>query len=620
VMGVVMSVLVVSFGIWGINDIFRGFGQSSLAKVGKVEISTDQFRQAYRDRLQEIGRQIGRPVPADQALALGLDKQVLGEMIGQAGLDQRARQMRLGISDADIARSITSDPHMVTPDGKFDKAKFDLALRNMGLTEQRFIIDRRQTALRKQILDSVSGNIAPPQAWLDAINQFRNEERSIQYLALGPAQAGEIPQPTADEINKYFDERKIMFRAPETRKIATVTVTPAELAKWMEVSDDDIKRAYDERRSSFTTPERRHIEQIVFPNMADAQAAEDRIKSGTSIGAIAAERGLKPQDFDLGTIAKSRIVEPTVADAAFSLKEGEVSAPIQVPYGAVIVTALKIEPAVTKPLADVTSELRNTIALGRAKAQVQDIHDKVEDDRAGGASLEEAAAKLKLPVVTVEVDRSGRDAGGKPVANLPQAGKIIGDAFASDVGVENDPIDADGGYIWFDVTAITPAHERKLDEVKDAVEQRWRDDQIAARLKDKAAELLDKAKGGTPLDVLASANGVKLQTATDLKRGGASADITPRMTEPIFHTARDTFGSAAGDVPTQWIVFRVTDVKTPSLDPKSPDADKTAQAVQREITGDVTDQYMTWLETELGTTVNTGLLSQAMSNGAPDIN
>ena len=250
-MGVVMSVLVVSFGIWGINDIFHGFGRSSLAKIGKVEIPIEQFRQAYQDRLEQISRQIGHPVPPDQALAIGLDKQVLGEMIGQAALDQRARQMRLGISDDEVARHITSDPSLQSPDGKFDQVKFSLALHNMGLTEQRFITDRRETALRRQILDTVSGNISPPQAWLDAINQFQNEQRSIQYLTLGRRRRATFRSRPPTRSSKYFDERKILFRAPETRKIATVTVTPAALAKWMEISDDDVKHAYDERRFEF---------------------------------------------------------------------------------------------------------------------------------------------------------------------------------------------------------------------------------------------------------------------------------------------------------------------------------------------------------------------------------
>ncbi len=91
VMGVVMTLLASSFAVWGINDIFHGFGQSTLAKIGKTEIPIDLFRQTYDDRLQEIGRQLGHPLPPGQASALGIDRQVLDGLIAQAGLDQRAR-------------------------------------------------------------------------------------------------------------------------------------------------------------------------------------------------------------------------------------------------------------------------------------------------------------------------------------------------------------------------------------------------------------------------------------------------------------------------------------------------------------------------------------------------
>ncbi len=124
-------------------------------------------------------------------------------------------------------------------------------------------------------------------------------------------------------------------------------------------------------------------------------------------------------------------------------------------FGAILVTVLKIEPEVTKTFAEVSAQLRNDIALERAKSQVQDLHDKIEDDRAGGSSLEQAAEKLKLPVVTVNVDRSGRDPDGKPMANVPHAADVVNAAYASDVGVDNDPIDADGGYLWYDVADIS---------------------------------------------------------------------------------------------------------------------------------------------------------------------
>src|SRR5947209_16607867 len=81
IMAVVMGVLIISFGVWGIADIFKGFGQSTLAKVGGTEISANEFRQLYTDKLQQIGRQFGRALTMEQARAFGLDPQLLQQTI-----------------------------------------------------------------------------------------------------------------------------------------------------------------------------------------------------------------------------------------------------------------------------------------------------------------------------------------------------------------------------------------------------------------------------------------------------------------------------------------------------------------------------------------------------------
>src|SRR5512135_2055157 len=111
VMAVVMGVLIISFGVWGIADIFRGFGQSTLAKVGHTEISAEQFRQIYTERLQQIGRQFGRPLTMDQARAFGLDRQVLQQTIAEAALDEEARRLGLGQSNDETMRMIFNDPN-----------------------------------------------------------------------------------------------------------------------------------------------------------------------------------------------------------------------------------------------------------------------------------------------------------------------------------------------------------------------------------------------------------------------------------------------------------------------------------------------------------------------------
>ena len=620
VMGVVMGLLALSFAIWGINDIFRGFGRSTVAKIGSTEIGIEEFRRIYNERLQQVSRQIGRPLTPEQANAIGLDRQVLSEMVAESELDQRVRQMRLGIPDSEIVERIKADPTFKSPTGSFDRLRFEGLIRNAGYTEQRFIAEQRRVMLRREIINLLTGGLPVPKAWLSAINQYQNEERSIAYLRLGLAQAGDVPQPTADELSKYFEARKILFRAPEYRKISTVQVTPLELGKWMDISEADIKAAYEEHHNRYVTPERRHVEQIVFSKIEDADAAAARLKDGLTFAALAAERGLKDQDIDLGTVPKSEIVDPAVADAAFSLKEGEVSAPIKGRFGTVIVTVLKIDPEQTKPLAEVTPQIRNDIAAERAKSQVQALHDQIEDARAGGSTLEEAAKKANLPLVNYEIDRSGRDTSGKPVTNLPHAADMISAAFASDVGVENDPIAADGGFVWYDVTAITPAHDRTLDEVKSEVEARWREDEIATRLKAKAAELLDKLKNGGSLDDVAKAENLKVDTADNLQRNKPTANLSAKIVGSVFRTAKDAFGSAEGDQPTDWVIFRVTAVSTPKLDANLPEEKHLEETLQGQQNNDILGQYVARLQNDLGMSVNPAALAQALGNSAPDTN
>jgi peptidyl-prolyl cis-trans isomerase D len=619
VMGVVMGLLAATFAVWGINDIFKGFGRSTLAKVGGTEIPIEQFRRTYNERLQQLSRQVGQPISPEQAKAIGLERSVLLGMVNDAGLDQRARQMGLGLPDEEIVRRITEDPTFRSPTGKFDRNRFDQFLRAVGMTEQRVVAEQRRLMLRRQIVESINGDVPVPKAWLEAVNEFQNQQRNIEYVTLGPAQAGDIPAPTPEQLSKYFEERKIMFRAPEYRKIEVIAVTPEELGRWMEISEADVKAEFDARRNRYVTPERRHVEQIVFPTMQEAEAAEARIKDGLSFAALAAERGLKDKDFDLGTVSKNEIIDPAVANAAFALKDGEVSAPVQGRFGAVIVTVTKIEPEEGKSLADVTPQIRKEIATDRAKGDVRSLHEKIEDERAGGASLPQIAEKLKLPVVTYDVDRSGREPNGK-VMNFPHAGQVIPAAFNTEVGADNDPLEADGGYVWYNVAGVTPSRDRTLDEVKDQVEARWREDEIAARLKTKSAELLDKLKAGTAFDAVAASAGLKVQTADKLTRGKPQAGVSPRVIAAVFRTAKDAYGSAEADQPTEWVVFRVTDISTPKFEADSPEMKRVADLLKKQQSEEILEQYMAWLQNDLGTTVNQAALAQALGNNAPDTN
>lgn len=610
-MAVVMGVLIVSFGIWGIADIFKGFGQSSLAKVGGTEISVDQFRQIYAERLQQIGRQFGRPLTMDQARAFGLDRQVLQQTIADAALDEEAKRMGLGQSEAETMRMIYSDPNFKGLNGQFEPARFQGAIRQFGFTEQRYLAEQRRVGLRRQIAGTVTAGLEPPKLLIDALTRFQNEQRSADYVRLDAAQAGTIEAPSPETIAAYFDDHKTQFRAPEYRKLSFVTISPEEIAKWSEVSDEDAKKLFEQRRDKIGSPEKREVQQMVFPNAEEALTARGRITSGMSFDDLAKERNLNLSDVDLGMITKSAIIDPAVADAAFALPSGEVSQPIQGRFGVALVRIGKIEPSTTPSYESVAAQVKREIAIERARAKVAELHNKMEDERGGGASVIEAARKLGLTAVTIDaVDRSGRTPDGQPVANIPRGLDVVSQAFNSDVGVDNDPIQFAGGYAWYDVLGITPSRERTLDEVRGQVEAKWREDQISSKLREKATEMVGKLERGGTLAEEAAAIGSKVETASNFRRDASPSGVPAGVITAAFRTAKDGVGQTSSAGGSEWIVFRVTDINVPPTDLASDEMKKLKDTLQRGLTDEQVAQYVTKIESQIGTSINQAAFAQ----------
>src|SRR6516165_9323747 len=615
VMAAVVGFLVISFAIWGIGDIFRGFGRSTVAKIGHTEITIEQFRTLYNDRLQQYSRQIGRPISADQARATGLDRAAIRQIFSEILLDERVHALGLALSDAEVAKQITNDPGFRGPNGQFDRFRFEQIIRNAGYTEPRFVAEQRRQSLRRELAGTIASGLRAPRTLVEAANRYENEQRSIEYVLLDRALAGEIPPPPPEVLAKYFEERKSQFRTPEYRKLVIVSLIPGEQARWIEISDADLKRAYEERRARYVTPERRHILQIDFPNAEAASAAAERIAKGASFTEIAKELGKSEKDIDLGTVPKAAVIDRAAADAAFALKEGEVSAPVQGRFGTVLVQVLKIEPEQVRPFEQVAGELKQELAAARAKSEIFDLYNKIEDARAEGKSLAEAAANLKLEAGTIEVDRSGRDAAGTPV-KLPDAERLLAAAFTTDVGVERDPLRFQDGYIWYDVTGISPSRERSLDEVKDQVEARWREQEIATRLETKATEMLDKLKAGGTLAEIAAANHLKVETLTGLKRGEPAGPLSAAGIDAVFRTTKDAAGKTQAAQPAEQVVFRVTSIVVPTLDMSSEEAKRDLDALNRGVSEDILAEYIAHLESEIGVTINQSALNQVVGGGA----
>jgi peptidyl-prolyl cis-trans isomerase D len=610
VMAAVVGFLIISFGIWGIGDMLRGFTVSFVAKVGRSELSIEQFRSRYYDQLKAFERQIGRPVTPGIAQAMGLDQQVLGRLVTNMALDERARQLRLNLSSEEVTRLIKSDPTFRGPTGQFDPGMFLYRIREAGYTEPGFVAEQRRDALRRQIIGTIATGLTPPRATAEMYDSYQGEERSIDYVQFDAGKVGEIPAPTPEELASYFEAHKAAFRAPEYRKIQLLTISQADIAATIEVGEDDAKRIYQDRKDRFGTPERRHVMQISFANADEAKRASERIAGGLSFDDLAKEPGIRMND--LGTVTKSEMVDRAAGDAAFSLAQGAVSGPVAGKFGPVILKVSKIEPASIKPFAEVEAELKREIAAERAKDEVNKIRDKIEEELGGSARLEEIAQKLNLKLRTIEaVDRSGRTPEGEQVKDLPAGVDVVNSAFGAVIGNENEALQLPaGGLVWYDVVSVTPSRERPLSEVKDKVETRLRSDETTKRLNAKTAEILGKLRSGTALADVAAAEGLKVETKSGLKR--RSTQMPPRVINEVFRLVKDQAGGAEGEKTTERVVFRVTGIKKPAFDPESAATAKMLEELKSSYNEDIARQYMARLEKDIGVDINQKAVAQVV--------
>jgi len=368
VITVMFGFLIFSFALWGIGDIFRGYGLRTVATVGSTEIDAQAYRLAFQNELQTMSRRYGHTITTDQAVGAGVDREVLGRLISDAALDDKAHAMKLGISDEAIVKKLLTASAFLGTNGQFDKARFNDALRQAGYTEASFIAEQHRLDVRQQIIQSISGLPTAPALISDAMNAYANEERSIDYVSFGKDQLPAASVPDDETLAKFFEENKSAFRAPDYRKLTYLALSPVDLVDPANITEADAKAKYDaDLATRYTVAERRAVRQLVFQTEAEAKAASDRIKSGAAFDDLVAEKQLKSADTELGLVEKSKILDQAVADAAFSLAANGVSDVVKGKFGFILVTVGEIKPAETRSFESALPEIRAALPLRGAK-------------------------------------------------------------------------------------------------------------------------------------------------------------------------------------------------------------------------------------------------------------
>lgn len=503
---VFLGLLVISFAVWGVSGSLVAGPGGAAVEFGSTRVGLADYRLAYNSQLLNLSRQFGTQITGEQAKSLGVESSVLAQVVAGAVMDENARKLGLGISAKRLGQDIAADPNFKDASGVYSRQRLQQFVRSVGMTEDAYVRNRKAVAVRRQLLDGIAAGANAPEAFYSAFAAYEAEKRVLEFVEIGETTIKERPSPSDADLQKFYEINKILFVSPQYRRLALLRLSAEDLARPDDITADELAKAYEARKAQFQEAEKRRVQQLVYPDKAAAEAALARVRAGETFETILADSGKQAADVDLGLVAKSQIPDVNIAESAFKLELNATSDVVDGVFGPVLLRVIEIAPQQVKALEAVAPELRKALALDKANEDVFDAHDKIEDARAGGGTLEEAARSVGLSLRVVEaVDQSGKAPDGQAVADIPEAAKMLALAFRTDPGVEADPVPlGSSGFAWFDVLAVTPERQKPLEEVRVEATERWTRAEMANRVEALARTLRDRLAAGEEFGKIAA--------------------------------------------------------------------------------------------------------------------
>jgi peptidyl-prolyl cis-trans isomerase D len=557
------GILIVAFAAWGIGDIFANRGLSRpVLEVGELTYTQQEFDRDLRRRMQQF-RQQGLDIDVQQFAALGGVDQILSQQTSQMLLRHYAERLDLAIPQPVAIADIQSNPAFRNALGQFDRNQFLSVLSQNGLSEAGYVEIRRDEMRMQQLTGPTFGSLTTPSVLNDRIYAHLNETRTAEFLVIPDASMTQVKEPDQATLEKFYKDNIARYQRPEYRAFTMLHLKPDDFAKDIVVPEDQLRSEFEARKAEFETPERRAVEQVVVQEQAKADTIVSAVKAGKSFAdAVKEVAGGAP--VDLGEVTRDAL-PAEIAEQAFALPADGVSAPLPSAFGLHVVHVKSITPGVVKTFDEVKDQLRRELALAQAGDAMVSVVNQLDDNLAGGATVEEAAQQLQLTVQKFEgVDAEGKDSAGKDANVIPE---ILQLARSTEDG-ESSLVTtlSDGSYAVVQVTGVTPAEAKPLTEVAEQVKQDWLTQARRDAADAKAKEIAGKAKSGD-LAALGKELGLELKVSQPFTRTGGDAAIEPSL-------ARALFGLKLGEAATGRTADGAIVARVSAIIPAKPDENK----------------------------------------------
>ncbi|MEM7043560.1 MAG: SurA N-terminal domain-containing protein [Pseudomonadota bacterium] len=607
-----LLLLVASFAIWGIGDIFYSSPtEETVASVGSAEITGAEVNNAFNRSLSNLQRQFGGRLDRDEAIGIGLMQQTLQEQIGQRLIDVEAADMGISVDDDTLRRLITENPNFQSS-GRFDRLRFDQLLYSTGLSEQGYLEALRRDLARNALTSSIAAAATVPDAQVDAIYRYRNEERRGRYLKIADADIDDIEAPEDTALEALHQENEQRFTAPEYRTITYVTLEPKDLLEEVEITEEDVRASYDDRSARYITPETRSVQQLLASDENVAAEAEALIEEGTDFAAVADE--LDGVSFtDLGDVTEGNMPAGIGAEA-FTVNEGEVTDPAKSPFGYHLFKVTAITPEEVTPFEDVRDEIRNELSLVEAEDRLPAFATQLDDELAAGSGVREAAEAIGVTASTEDmIDRQGRGEDGEPVPALSGWSMLLQTAFdaAKDEPSLLEETD-EGAYYVVQVDDIVEPRLKPLVEVRDDVVSLYEEQKRREGAKARAEEIRAKLQEAASLETAAADAGLTIETIEPLKRSddGAASGINRTAIEALFATDAGAAADEVIEIEDGVLVIANDEILEKTAGDDREGIDLLKAELERQVRADLLDQYGVALQDAHPITINEAALQR----------
>jgi peptidyl-prolyl cis-trans isomerase D len=609
-----MLILVVSFALWGIGDIFRGNPlERSVAKVGRKSISVQELNSQFDKDLARARQMFGPELSAQQAKQMGILDKTLQTMVQRSAVDQSIKKLGLEVSQKTVLDEVAAQPQFRDKDGKFNAALFRQILQQAHMDEKTMLSEGQKDMERQQLVGAFTTDVKAPQSVIDAIYKARGQKRILDVITLKNSSITDVPAPDDKALQDYYQAHLQAFTAPEYRTITIARLSTDDVAKDITISDDDLKKEYDTQHEQLAQPERRDILQVVMQDEAKAKQLAAAANTSRNLTKSAKDMGYDAIPINQ---ADEKSLPPELAKPAFALEVNQVSDPVHSSLGWHVVQLKKITPAGTPEFADIKDQLREAMQRDQAIENVSKLTNQLDDQLAGGHALEDIADGMKMRLIKIaSVDIAGKTPDGKDPAELPNKEVVLKTAFAQGAG-DTSPIldDKNGNYSVVRTDSITPSAPKPFDEVKAEVVTAWKAEQQAKAAKDQADKIAQGLRDGKTPESFANGENITVRVTKPVSMlGDTDPELAPSVLPQIYKLKK-------GDVTTASVGATQVILRLNSLSEADAAGDaaklKITDELKKNGTTELTQQYLDYLKQIFPVEINQDALESVRQQGS----